>query len=95
MFGLILKYYLYGTTADPVQVTLIGSFTKLMATESVNPSFAAAAWPRDDIIPLAQHNVKSQFGGGVLEAFVCTLKTSKFEAAFDGDGNADDDGGAE
>jgi hypothetical protein len=94
MFGLILKYYLYGTTQDPVQVALLGSFNTLMKTVSINPSSAAAAWPRADILPLAQHDVKSQFGGGTLEAFVCTLNTSQFEAAFDGDGNAHDDGGA-
>ncbi|MGU3392293.1 hypothetical protein [Sphingomonas sp. M1A8_2b] len=88
MFGLILKYYLYDTLPVGVPVTLLGTFPGLMATRSVNPSSTAATWPRSSIVPIGQHSVTSQFGGAPLDAYICALKTSQFEAAFDEEGGA-------
>ncbi len=82
MFGLILKHYLNYTMQDPVQVAVLDKFATLMETVSVDPSSAAASWPRADIVPLARHDVQSQFGGGTLEAYVCTLRTTDFQAEF-------------
>ncbi len=82
MFGLILRHYLNYTHQDPVQVAILDKFSTLMETVSVDPSAAPTSWPRADIIPLARHDVLSQFGGGTLEAYVCTLRTTNFQAAF-------------
>jgi hypothetical protein len=82
MFGLILKHYLNYTTQDPVQVAVLDKFATLMEIVSVDPSSAAASWPRADIVPLARRDVESQFGGGTLEAYVCTLRTTDFQAEF-------------
>ena len=82
MFGLILKHYLNYTAQDPVQVAVLDKFATLMGIVSVDPSSAAASWPRADIVPLGRHDVMSQFGGGTLEAYVCTLRTTDYQAEF-------------
>lgn len=82
MFGLILKHYLNYTAQDPVQVAVLDKFATLMGIVSVDPSSAAASWPRADIVPLARRDVESQFGGGLLDAYVCTLRTTDYQAEF-------------
>lgn len=88
MFGLVLRFYLSDTSQPGVPVTVLGTFKDLMATRTVNPSSTPATWPRRSIVPIGQHNVTSQFGGAPLDAYICTLKTSEFEAAFDDEGGA-------
>ena len=80
MFGLILKFHLHGTFHDPVQVCVVGSRGELDDIISIDPTNSADAWPRHDIDPIAQRDVQSEFGGGLLEAYICVRKTSNFKA---------------
>ncbi len=81
MLGLILDYYWVDTTQDPVQISVEGSLTDLRNVKSVDPLQAVDGWPRADVVPIEQHDVSSQLGGGLLKGHICARRGTNFMAS--------------
>ena len=78
MLGLIIDYYWYGTTQDPVQITVVGTLDELRATKRVDPLQVVDNWRRGEVIPVEQHNITSDLTGGILTAHICARHGTDF-----------------